>query len=64
MIVCVVAPVDQRLPVADDDVSVMELPAQSEEGPVMVGVGGAGLTVTTKGVDVAEQPFALVTVTV
>jgi ABC-type glycerol-3-phosphate transport system substrate-binding protein len=60
---CVVAPVDQRLPVAEDDVSVIALPVQNEVGPLIVGVGGSGLTVTTNGADVAEQPFALVTVT-
>jgi hypothetical protein len=60
---CVVAPVDQTFPVADEDVSVIEVPAQNEAGPVMVGVGGAGLTETTNDADVAEQPEALVTVT-
>ena len=63
MIDCVVAPVDQRLPVADDDVRVIELPAQNELGPLMVGVGGTGFTVRTKAAEVAEQPFAFVTVT-
>jgi hypothetical protein len=61
---CVVSPVDQRLPVADDDVSVIEVPAQNELGPLMVGVGGAGFTVTANGAEVAEQPLAFVTVTV
>ena len=46
LIDCVVAPVDQRLPVADDEVSVIVLPAQNEVGPVMSGVAGAGLTAT------------------
>jgi len=44
---CVVAPVDQRLPVADDEVSVTVPPAQNEDPPVMVGVACAGLAVTT-----------------
>jgi hypothetical protein len=50
--VCVVAPVDQRFPVADDDVSVMVLPAQNEVGPLMTGVAGAGLAVTTLGAEI------------
>jgi hypothetical protein len=61
---CVVAPVDQRLPVAEEDVSVIVAPAQNELGPVMVGVAGRGLTVTAKAAEVAEQPLALVAVTV
>ena len=61
---CVVSPVDQRLPVAAEEVSVIVLPAQKELGPLMVGVGGAALAVTTNGAEVAEQPAALVTVTV
>jgi hypothetical protein len=61
---CVVAPVDQRLPVAADDVSVMELPAQNDEGPLIVGVvATAGLAVTAKAAEVALQPLAFVTVT-
>src|SRR5476649_587342 len=61
---CVVAPVDQRLPVAEDDVSVIVAPVQNELGPLMVGVGGSGLTVTAKAAEVAEQPLASVTLTV
>jgi hypothetical protein len=62
----VVSPVDQTLPVAAEDVRVIELPGQNEVGPLMVGVGGTGtaLRATTYGADVAEQPPALVTVTV
>jgi hypothetical protein len=63
MIDCVVAPVDQRFPVADDDVRVIVVPAQKALGPLIVGVGGAGFNVTTKGADVAEPP-SVVTVTV
>jgi len=62
---CVVAPVDQRFPVAADDVSVIVPPAQeSEAGPVIAGVGGGTEAVTTNGAEVAEQLLALVTVTV
>ena len=64
MIDGVVAPVDQTLPVAADEVSVIVLPAQKDAGPLMVGVAGAGLAVTANGADVAEQPLALVAVTV
>jgi hypothetical protein len=56
--------VDQRFPVADDEVRVIVPPAQeSEAGPVMVGVVAAGLAVTTNAADVAGQPVAFVTVT-
>jgi hypothetical protein len=63
---CVVSPVDQTLPVAADDVKVIELPRQKDVGPLMVGVGGTGtaLRVTTKAAEVAEQPPTPVTVTV
>jgi hypothetical protein len=64
MIDCVVAPVDQRLPVGDDEVRVVALPAQKELAPLMVGTVGAGFAVTTNGAEVAEQPPALVTLTV
>jgi len=44
---CVVAPVDQRFPIAEDDVSVTVLPVQtSEPPPLMVGVATAGFAVT------------------
>ena len=61
---CVVAPVDQRFPVAEDDVSVMLDPAQKADGPVIVGTVAAGLAVTTFATDVAWHPLASVTVTV
>jgi hypothetical protein len=62
---CVVAPLDQRFPVADDDVSVTVLPAHTSElPPLMVGVDGSGLAVTANAAEVAEQPSALVTFTV
>jgi hypothetical protein len=60
---CVVAPVDQRFPVAEDEVRVIVLPVQKDEGPLMVGVAGSGFEVTTKAAEVEEQPLALVTVT-
>ena len=63
MIDCVVAPVDQGFPVAEDDVSVIVLPTQNDVGPVMVGVGGSGFAVTANAAEVAEQPLAFVTVT-
>ena len=63
MIDCVVAPVDQRLPVADEDVSVVLPPAQKEAAPLMVGVAGRALTVTAAAAEVAWQPLAFVTVT-
>ena len=62
---CVVAPVDHRFPVTDDDVSVTVLPVQTREpAPLIVGVATAGLAVTTNAADVAEQPLASVTFTV
>ena len=60
---CVVAPVDQRLPVSADDVRVIVPPGQNEVGPLTVGTAGAGFEVMTFATDVAVQPFASVTVT-
>ena len=47
MIDWVVAPVDQTLPVADEEVKTTLPPAQNVVGPpaVIVGVAGIGLTV-------------------
>ena len=59
-----VAPVDQRLPVSDDDVSVIDLPGQNELGPEMAGVAGPAAALTVYGTEVAWQPFASVTLTV
>jgi hypothetical protein len=59
----VVAPVDQRFPMADEEVSVTGAPAQIEAGPLMVGVGGSGLEATANAPDVAEHPAAFVAVT-
>ena len=60
----VVAPVDQRFPVVDEEVSVMFFPGHKVVGPLMVGVTAPGAAPTTKGAEVAEQPAALVTATV
>ena len=64
---CVVAPVLQRLFNALELVSVTEPPLQNMVGPlgVMVGGVGAGYTLIMNGVDVFEQPVDVsVTVTV
>ena len=46
MIDCVVAPVDQVFPVAEDEVKVTEPPVQNARGPPAVMVGGVpGVTV-------------------
>lgn len=60
------APVDQRFPVAEEDVKVTEPPAQKVVGPpaVIIGVEGFEFTVTKVAADVAEHPAPLVTVTV
>jgi hypothetical protein len=62
----VVAPVDHKLPVADDDVNSTLPPAQNVVGPpgVIVGVGGRGFTVTVVPADGADVQPATVTVTV
>ncbi len=66
MIDWVVAPVDQRLPVADEEVSTTLPPAQNVNGPPaeIVGVAGNGFTVTTVPADAADvqPPEVLVTV--
>lgn len=61
----VVAPVDQVFPVGDEEVKVMDPPAQNEPGPLpaIVGTGGVGFTVTAVAADVEEQePLETVTV--
>lgn len=62
---CVVAPVDQVLPVADELVKVTLPPAQNVVGPpgVIVGVAGGETTVTVVPADVEVQ-VPLLTVTV
>ena len=65
MIDCVVAPLDQVLSEAMDDVKVTDPPEQKVVGPPaeMVGVVGAAFTVTVSGLDVAEQdPLEALTV--
>jgi Cu/Ag efflux protein CusF len=63
---CVVAPVDQTFPVADDDVKTTLPPAQKVKGPPaeMVGVDGIGFTVTVVPADATEVQPPLVRVTV
>ena len=53
---CVVAPFDQKLLLAEDEVSTTEPPAQNVVGPLAVMVGTAGMVFTTTftGVDAAE----------
>jgi hypothetical protein len=63
---CVVAPVDQTFPVADEDVNTTLPPAQKVKGPPaeMVGVDGNAVTLTVVPADVAEVQPPLVTATV
>ena len=59
---CVVAPVDQRLSVAEDEVNTTDPPAQNVNGPLaeIVGVAGVGLTVTVSAIEFPEeQPFSI-----
>jgi hypothetical protein len=53
---CVVAPLDQKLFVAEEDVRVTEPPAQNVVGPLAVIVGTAGIvfTITLTGADAAD----------
>ena len=62
---CVVSPVDQRLFVADEDVSTTEPPAQNVVEPLaeIVGVAGVGFTVTISLAEAFELQPPLVTVT-
>ena len=63
---CVVAPVDHKLPLADEEVKTTLPPAQNVNGPpaLIVGVAGNGFTVTVVPADVAEVQPPLVTETV
>ena len=45
MIDCVAAPFDHKLPVAEEELRVIEPPGQKPDGPVITGFGGAGLMV-------------------
>ena len=53
---CVVAPVDQRLPEAAEEVSITDPGVQNVVGPpaVIVGVAGTGFTVTVVPADAAD----------
>ena len=63
---CVVAPVDQTFPLAEEDVNTTLPPAQKVNGPpaVMVGVAGIGFTVTVVPAEEADVQPPLVRVTV
>jgi len=63
---CVVAPVDQTFPLADDEVNTTLPPAQKVNGPPaeMVGVAGIGFTVTVVPAEATEVQPPLVRVTV
>lgn len=58
LIVCAVALVDQRFPLACDEVRFTEPPAQNVVGPLAVIVGAVGLafTVTVVFAEVDEHP--------
>jgi hypothetical protein len=62
----VVAPFDQRLLLAEDEVSTTLPPEQKVVGPptVNVGTAGIGFTVTTVAAELAEVQGPLVTFTV
>ena len=63
---CVVAPVDQLFPLAEDDVSTTLPPEQNVVGPPaeIVGAAGIGFTVTVTPAEVADVQPPLVTATV
>lgn len=63
---CVVAPVDQTFPVADDEVNTTLPPVQKVVAPpaVIVGVAGKAFTTTIVPADVADVQFPLFTETV
>ena len=63
---CVVAPVDQTFPLAEDEVKTTFPPAQKVVEPpaLIVGVAGIGLTVTVVPRDEADVQPAVVTATV
>ena len=65
VIAWVVAPFDQRFPVADEDVNTTLPPVQKVVAPpaVTVGVAGNGFTVTVVPAEVAEVQFPLFTET-
>jgi hypothetical protein len=57
----VVAPVDQVFPVAEDEVSVMEVPGQNVAGPLMVGIVAALTVCVQKAAALEQVPFEPVT---
>ena len=59
LILVEVDPVDHKLPIGSEDVSVTLPPSQNVVGPpaVIVGVEGKGFTVTFVGAEVAEHPL-------
>jgi hypothetical protein len=59
----VVAPLLHRLPVAEDEVNTVELPAQNVLLPEMVGVVGKLVTVTAITLEVAEVHVPEITAT-
>ena len=62
---CVLAPLLQTLPVAALEVKITLPPLQKVVAPLaeIVGVAGNAFTVTAVALEVAEQPFPLVTIT-
>jgi hypothetical protein len=62
---CVVAPVDQTLLMAEEEVSTTLPPEQNVVGPPaeIVGTAGSVLTVTTVAAELAEVQGAFVTLT-
>lgn len=57
VIACVVAPVDHKLPVVEEDVNITFPPAQKLNDPLfeIVGMDGIGFTVTTVGFERPEE---------
>ena len=62
---CVVAPLLQTLPITELEVKTTFPPVQKVVAPLaaIVGVVGNAFTVTAVALEVAEQPFTLVTIT-
>ena len=62
---CVVAPLLHTFPVAALEFKITFPPAQKAVAPLaeIVGVAGNAFTVTAVALEVAEQPFTLVTIT-
>jgi hypothetical protein len=62
---CVVAPLLHTLPITELEVKTTLPPSQKVVAPfaVIVGVTGNGFTTTVVALEVTEQPFILVTVT-